>query len=426
MTAANANVIGGVDTHSETHHAAVIDANGKHLGDAQFPATAAGYVALGAYLAAFGTVVRVGVEGTGSYGAGLFRYLYAAGFQVVEVIRPGRQVRRMRGKSDPIDAYAAAATALAGTQHPVPKTGDGPIEAIRYLLVTRRSAVKARTAAQIQMKSLIITAPEALRQRFRGVTAKTLVQGLARMRPNGADPIAAALKSLARRHQQLTAEIAELENILAPLVLAANPGLAAARGIGTITAAQLLVTAGDNPERLRSEAAFAALCGASPIPASSGKTTRYRLNRGGDRQANAALHRIALVRMMHEQRTRDYVARKRTEGRSNKEILRCLKRAIARDVFTLLTKPAAPPRIDDLRLLRQERGISQTTAAQALGLWPSRISDLELGRRRDDDLAETYRQWLLADRTANSSHIMITPAQNPITRHTQTMTLLPA
>lgn len=394
MTTVVLDVIAGVDTHADTHHAAVIDTNGKQLGDRQFPATRSGYEALHEFLASFGTVICVGIEGTGSYGAGLFRHLRDEGMQVVEVIRPTRQVRRMRGKSDPIDAYAAATTALAGSQLPVPKSADGPVEAIRYLLVTRRSAVKARSAAQVQIKSLMVTAPEALRQRFRGVSDKTLIQALARMRPRETDPIATALKSLARRHQHLTAEIRELESILAPLVVGANPGLAAARGVGTITAAQLLITAGDNPERLHSEAAFAALCGASPIPASSGKTTRYRLNRGGDRQANAALHRIALVRMLHEQRTRDYVARKRAEGRSNKEILRCLKRAIAREVFALLTKPVDLPRIDDLRLLRQERGITQTTAAAALGIWPGRISELELGRRRDDALAAAYRQWL--------------------------------
>lgn len=395
MTTLTREVIAGVDTHADTHHAAVIDANGARLGDMKFPTTGGGYAALLGFIASFGSIIRVGIEGTGSYGAGLSRHLRDAGLEVVEVIRPNRQVRRMHGKFDPIDAYAAAVTALAESQHPVPKSADGPVEAIRYLLVTRRSAVKARTAAQIQIKTLLVTAPEVLRQRFRGATDKALIQNLARLRPNAADTIAAALKSLARRHQQLSAEIAELETMLTPLVAETNPALFAAKGIGPITAAQLLITAGDNPERLRNEAAFAALCGASPIPASSGKTTRHRLNRGGDRQANAALHRIALVRMAHEQRTRDYVAKKRAEGRSNKEILRCLKRAIARDVFTLLTKPVEIPGIEDLRPLRQERGLSQTAAAHALGLWPGRISDLERGRTRDDDLATAYRQWLL-------------------------------
>jgi len=395
MTTAAVEVIGGVDTHADTHHAAVIDTNGRQLGDAKFPATAAGYVALCAFLAACGTVTRVGVEGTGSYGAGLARHLRAVGLEVVEVIRPNRQARRLRGKSDPIDAYAAATTALAEAVHPVPKSADGQVEAIRYLLVARRSAVKARTAAQVQIKTLLITAPEPMRHRYRDLSDKALIDALARTRPTAAHPIAQALKSLGRRHEQLTAEIAELEATLAPLVKAANPALAATKGIGVITAAQLLVTAGDNPDRLRSEAAFAALCGASPIPASSGKTTRHRLNRGGDRQANAALHRIALVRMSYETRTRDYVAKKRSEGRGTKEILRCLKRAIAREVFTLLTSQGQIPTIDDLRPLRHERGLTLSHAAEHFGVWPAVISEIERGTRRNDELTATYRQWLL-------------------------------
>lgn len=396
MTRQAGEIIGGVDTHADTHHAAVIDANGRQLGDAKFPANTTGYAALAAFLAAFGAVVRVGVEGTGSYGAGLARYLRAAGIEVVEVIRPSRQTRRLRGKSDPIDAYSAAAVALAQARHPVPKAGDGQVESIRYLLVARRSAVKARTAAQVQIKTLLVTAPDRVRDRHRGRSDKDLIAALSRQRPAVADAIGAALRSLARRHEQLGAEIAELEAALAPLVRAANPALAAAKGIGVITAAQLLVTAGDNPERLRSEAAFAALCGASPIPASSGKTTRHRLNRGGDRQANAALHRIALVRMTYERRTRDYVAKKRAEGHGTKEILRCLKRAIAREVFTLLTKPVEIPDIHDLRPLRHARRLTLAQAAGHFGVWAATISEIERGTRRDDELTAHYRQWLTA------------------------------
>lgn len=394
MTRQAGEVIGGVDTHADTHHAAVIDANGRRLGDAKFPANRAGYAALAAFLAAFGTVARVGVEGTGSYGAGLARHLRATGLEVVEVIRPNRQTRRLRGKSDPIDAYSAAAVALAEGRHPVPKTADGQVESIRYLLVARRSAVKARTAAQVQIKTLLVTAPDQVRDKHRGRSDKDLIAALSRQRP--ADAIGAALKSLGRRHEQLSEEIAELEAALAPLVRAANPALAAAKGIGVITAAQLLVTAGDNPHRLRSEAAFAALCGASPIPASSGKTTRHRLNRGGDRQANAALHRTALVRMSYDRRTQDYVAKKRAEGHGSKEILRCLKRAIAREVFTLLTRPVEIPDIQDLRPLRQARRFTLAQAAGHFGVWPATISEIERGTRRDDQLAADYRQWLTA------------------------------
>lgn len=394
MTSSDVKVIAGVDTHAETHHVAVIDLAGRPLGDVQLPATGAGYSALVGFVASFGSVVRVGVEGTGSYGAGLTRHLRAAGVEVVEVIRPNRQVRRMKGKSDPVDAYAAAATALAQDEHPVPKAGDGPVESIRFLLVARRSAVKARTAALVQIKSLLVTAPEELRQRFRGVREASFITTLARSRGTTNDPITVALRSIARRHQRLAEEIKELDNALAPLVTATNPALAATKGIGTITAAQLLVTAGDNPERLTGEAAFAALCGASPIPASSGKTNRHRLNRGGDRQANAALHRIIVVRMSYEQRTRDYVAKRRAEGRSTKDIIRCLKRALAREVFALITKAIEIPRIDDLRTLRQQRGITIEHAAQHLGIWASKLSRIERGISRDDTLTTTYREWL--------------------------------
>lgn len=398
MTTIDREVVAGIDTHADTHHAAVIDTTGRKLGDAQFPTTTAGYAALVAFLISFGVILRVGIEGTGSYGAGLARYLRGQSITIVEVIRPNRQIRRMRGKSDPIDAYAAAATAFAEHDLPVPKSADGRVEAIRQLLVARRSAVKARTAAQVQIKTLLVTAPEPLRQKYRSVSDKDLIRGLSRARSNTTDPVndatSHALRSLARRHQHLTDEITDLESILAGLVTEQNPGLAAAKGIGPVTAAQLLVTAGDNPQRLRSEASFAALCGVSPIPASSGKTTRHRLNTGGDRQANAALHRIALVRMSCEQRTRDYVARKRAQGHTTKEIIRCLKRAIAREIFTLLTNPVEVPQIDDLRPLRHARGISLETAAGHFGVWPTKLSRIERGLSRDDELTTAYRQWL--------------------------------
>jgi len=398
MTTIAREIVGGVDTHADTHHAAVIDTAGRRLGDAEFATTPAGYAALLAFLVSFGVLLCVGIEGTGSYGAGLARFLRGQGVELAEVIRPNRQVRRMRGKSDPIDAYAAAATVLAEPGLPVPKTADGTVEAIRQLLVTRRSAVKARTAAQVQIKTLLITAPDLIRTKYRGMTDAALITSLSRTRGNDdttTDSALRALRSLARRHQHLSVEITDLDQALEQLVTDTNPALAATKGVGPVTAAQLLVTAGDNPGRLRSEAAFAALCGVSPIPASSGKTTRHRLNQGGDRQANAALHRVALVRMTYEPRTRDYVAKKRAEGKSTKEIIRCLKRAIARETFTLLTQRVDVPRIDDLRPLRQARGISLETVAQHFNVWPMKISTIERGKRRDDDFANTYRQWLL-------------------------------
>ena len=342
-------VTGGIDTHKDTHTAAVLDSAGRLLGHRQFPTTPSGYRSLLAWLQGFGLLLRVGVEGTGVYGAGLARHLHAAGIEVVEVDRPDRKTRRWQGKSDPVDAEAAARAALSGRATGTPKHRDGQVEALRALRVARRSAISNRAEAQTQMKSLVVTAPETLRTELRGLTTRRLITHCATRRPDHSrakDPATAtliALRSLAQRHQRLTAEIAELDALLGPLVAAINPGLVALNGVGTEVAGQLLVTAGENPERLDSEAAFAMLCGAAPLPASSGRTHRHRLNRGGDRQANAALYRIVLCRLRWDPRTRAYRDRRTTEGMSKKEIIRCLKRYIAREIYQeLLTSHDAP------------------------------------------------------------------------------------
>uniref|UniRef100_UPI000A66C756 transposase n=2 Tax=Sphaerimonospora mesophila TaxID=37483 RepID=UPI000A66C756 len=224
-----------------------------------------------------------------------------------------------------------------------PKQRDGRIEALRNLRVARRSAVDQRADTQRQIKALIVTAPDDLRERLRGLPVKELIKVCAGLRPQPADaasPSTAAkiaLRSLARRHQQLTQEINELDELLDPLVAAINPHLVAANGVGTDVAGQLLVTAGQNHDRLTSEAAFAMLCGAAPIPASSGKTHRHRLNRGGDRQANAALYRVVLCRLRWDPRTRAYMERRTKEGLSKKEIIRCLKRYIVRELYQIIT-----------------------------------------------------------------------------------------
>jgi transposase len=288
----------------------------------------------------FGPVRCFGVEGTGSYGAGLARHLGAAGHAVVEVDRPDRRTRRLKGKSDAVDAEAAARAVLAGTASGCPKAGDGRVEMIRSLRVARRSALKARTQATNQLLALVLTSPEELRASLRGMSLPRLVKVAARFRPGPLlDPAAAtklALRHLARRHAALSAEIAELDRALAQVASEAAPGLLALPGVGTDVAGALLVAAGDNPERLSSEAAFARLCGVAPLPASSGKTNRHRLNRGGDRIANNALWRIVLVRMSSDPRTRNYVERRTKEGLSKKEIIRCLKRYVAREVYRRL------------------------------------------------------------------------------------------
>jgi transposase len=339
-------VVGGVDTHSEVHHAAVLDALGRELGDRQFPATSAGYQALLGWLRSFGELARVGVEGTSSYGAGLARHLHTAGIVVVEVDRPDRRTRRARGKSDPIDAYAAARTALSGTRITVPKAGDGIVEAIRTLRATRRGAVKARTATINQLKALLVTAPAEIREPLAGLTTAVLIPACLALAPTGsvADPAQAVrlvLRRLARRYQFLSTEIRLADAELRSLVSTAAPSMLTRLGVGVEVTGQLLTTVGDNPDRMRSEAAFAHLCGAAPIPASSGKTRRHRLNRGGDRAANNALYTVVLARLRLDERTRAYVARRTAEGLSRPEIIRCLQRYVARELYQALV--ALPP-----------------------------------------------------------------------------------
>jgi len=330
-------ITGGVDTHADTHVAAALDRLGGLLGVREFPATAAGYAALLGWLGGFGTVALVGVEGTGSYGAGLARYLAAAGVRVVEVDRADRQDRRRAGKSDPLDAISAARAAQCGRAAGAPKGRDGAVEAIRALMVARRSARAERTQAINQARALLVTGPEELRTRFARHAPAPLVAGLAALRPRPGDvpgyATRVALRELGRRARFPDAQIARLDELIVPLAAARAPGLLGLHGVGPGTAALLLIAAGDHPERLRSEAAWAHLCAVAPIPASSGKVTRHRLNRGGDRQANHALWRIVITRMSSHAPTRAYVARRTAEGLSKKEIIRCLKRYVAREVY---------------------------------------------------------------------------------------------
>jgi transposase len=334
-------VTGGVDTHALVHVAAVVDQVGRVLGSEEFPAGAQGHAAALAWMRAYGELVKVGVEGTGSYGAGLARHLAAQGIAVVEVIRPNRQARRRRGKSDPADAVAAALAALNGEASGRAKAHDGAVESLRALRVARRGAVKASTQAANQLRDLIVTAPEQLRAKLSPLATGERVALAARFRPgelgDRGEAAKAAMAAIARRHQQLQAEIERLDAALELLVArAAPPGFLAKQGVGLQVATTLLTTVGDNPERLASEASFAALCGASPVDASSGKQRRHRLNRGGDRQANSALWRIVFVRMAHDPRTKAYLARRTAEGKTTKEIMRCLKRYVAREVYKAL------------------------------------------------------------------------------------------
>jgi transposase len=389
-------VIGGADTHADTVHIAAIDQVGRPLGDREFATTPAGYRAALAFLGEHGTLSEVGVEGSSSYGVGFTAVLQDNGILVREVSHPDRSQRRRQGKSDPIDAYQAARAVLDGRAGTLAKTQQ--IEPLRALLNARKSAVKAATAAMNQIHQMLVNAPAALREKYRQLKESALIRALSSSRPGVARsdhrPHLFALKVLAQRHQFLHDQADILQAEIRTMVAEANPALLAAYGIGPITAAQLLITAGDNPERLHGEASFAALCGTAPVPASSGRTTRHRLSRGGDRAANAALHTIATVRIGSDRRTQAFVARHRDKGRSSLEILRLLKRAIAREAFHLLTRPGPAPDISDLRPTRRARHVSLEHAAAAVGSNATSLSRIERGRSHNIELIDRYRQWL--------------------------------
>ena len=321
-------------------------ANGGVLGIESFPVDAGGYEALVGWLVGFGPVIRVGVEGTGSYGVGLSRFLHDLDVDVVEVDRPNRQTRRKEGKSDPVDAVAAARAALSGSAKTTPKRRNGPIEQIRVLLIARRSARRQRIATLNQLRQIVFTGPDEVRVRFKDRYKTGLVTEAASMRPRkGSDPVTfttyVVIRGLARRIRDLDDEMHTLDRALTELIGQTAPSLLECYGVGVVTAATLLITAGDNPDRLGTERSWAHLCGVTPVPAGSGKITgRVRLNHGGDRHANAALYQIVLTRMSSDARTRNHVRRRRAEGLSTREIMRCLKRYVARQTFKHLPRAA--------------------------------------------------------------------------------------
>ena len=344
QTTPAAEIVVGIDTHKHTHTAVALNALGARLGAMTVPVSRDGYRRIETWARAFGPVRAFGIEGTGSYGAGLSRALREAGHRVLEVNRPDRSARRRHGKDDTLDAEAAARAVLGGQATAEPKSGTSSVEMIRHLKVARDAAVKAKTQAMLTLKAIIVSAPAELREQLEGIRGKlTLVRHLAALRPgpmvSTAASAKAALKAIARRWLVLREEIEGHDRELDRLVSTTAPDLTAARGVATATAAEMLLLVGDNPERVRSEGALAKLCGACPIPASSGRTSRHRLNRGGNRQANAALHRVVVTRMRLHQPTIDYVGRRTREGKTKAEIMRCLKRYVAREIFGLLRKP---------------------------------------------------------------------------------------
>lgn len=330
-------IVVGVDTHKYAHVAVAIDELGVRLGEHHASANREGYARLEAWAASIGRVTSWGVEGTGSYGVGLASYLRRNGHRLIEVNRGDRRSRRTNGKTDTLDAEAAARSVLSGEAAAVPKSADGTVEMIRQIKIARDTARKARTAAIVTLKALLVTTPAELREQLEGMTDKVLIDRCASLRPGAiSTPTGSAkhsLRTLARRYQALDAEITSHDAILDELTTAHAPTLRDGFGIGADTAAELLIVFGDNPDRVHSEAAFAKLCGACPIPAASGMTNRHRLSRAGHREANAALYRAVLVRMRFHQPTIDYVARRTAEGLSKRDIIRCLKRFLAREVY---------------------------------------------------------------------------------------------
>jgi transposase len=328
----------GVDTHKEVHVAVALDAVGGQLDTQEIPATAAGYRWLLSWAQELG-VPAFAIEGTGSYGAGLVRFLRRADVAVYECERPRRQERR-RGKNDLLDAALAARRLLAGEGLSLPR-GDGRREDLRLLLLERRGAMRARNAALNQLSALVVTAPEHVREHLGALSGERLAQAAARLRPR-AEVMNGVLRRLGKRVEQLSKEVADAERALAALLAEVAPDLLEECGVGPVCGAQLLVSSGDR-ERMRSEASFAALAGTSPVDASSGKQRRHRLNRGGDRQLNWALHVIALQRVRHHPETSAYYGRLLAAGKTTREARRCVKRALARHFYRRLREiPTLP------------------------------------------------------------------------------------
>jgi transposase len=333
-------IIVGVDTHKYVHVAVAIDRLGTRLASCSVSADRSGDAELVTWAQALGQIEAFGIEGTGSYGVGLASYVRRQALRVVEVSHCDRRKRRSHGKSDTLDAETAARSVLAGLATSVPKSADGAAEMVRQIKVARDTAVKAKSAAIIALKTLLVNAPSELREALEPLTDRKLIDRCAGLLPGSIDDTTAAtkhaLRALATRWLGLTTEIEAHDEALDTITQAAAPTLREAFGIGADCAAEMMIVAGDNPTRVRSEAAFAKLCGACPIPASSGVTHRHRLFRGGHRQANAALYRIVTVRMRWHQPTMDYVARRTSQGLSKKDIIRCLKRFVAREIYHAL------------------------------------------------------------------------------------------
>ena len=393
----------GVDTHADTNWLSVVDRLGAELFSGEFPTGAEGYARLIASARALGTLVAAGVECTGTFGAGLAREMASEGVRCYEVVVPTRsRRRRSAGKDDAADALRAARQVLSGDDLAVPKSQDGWVEEVRALYVAREGLVRSCTSLANIALATVRKAPDDLRARLEPLGTTGIMRACACWEDDGSAALVeraamVSLRALGKAWVAQRSSARDLEGAIADAVRKGNPALAAMYGCGALSAAALAMAAGDNPGRMASEASFAALCGASPIEASSGKVRRHRRNRGGDRRANRALHVIAMHRMRTDPRTIAYVERRRAEGLSDREIRRCLKRYIAREAYRLLTNPEDVPAEGTGPGLREARigaGVSQKDAAKALGVTASTLCDLELGHHQFRDLALRYRKWV--------------------------------
>ncbi len=397
MTDPNNVFIGGIDSHKETICVAIITTLGELVTTQVFPTTNTGYQQALKWLTSHGKIQTVGVEGTSSYGSGITHTLTQAGISVIEVNRTRPAERRRQGKTDPLDAYRAARSVLSGEATTPPKNQS--IEPLRALNIARKTAVQTQQKILRQIEAILISAPPHLRDKYRNLGKTKLIKTLANTRPDQhQNPdeanILYALWTLTHRHQNLDQEINALTQRLEALTNKINPALLTIKGIGPIIATQIIITVGDNPHRLRSSASLAALCGVAPVPVSSGKHSRHRLSRGGDRAANAALYQIVKVRLSCDPRTKTYWKEHREKRWTPAMIFRALKRAIIKEIYRALTQKCEIPDYSDLRPTRQAKNITITTAAQHLKVHPARIGELERGKRKNPELAKQYRQWL--------------------------------
>lgn len=394
-------VIAGVDTHKDRHVLCLLDGLGRKMFSASYPADKCGYGQLAEAIGSPGCCLVVGMEGTASFGAGLSTHLISMGYPVVEVLRPKRDKRRKgKGKNDEIDAEIAARNAASGNGTSVPKSRDGWVEGLRTLMVARDLETQASTKTMNAVKSLLVTAPDDFRAKYRQCDGSGLMEKLSRRRTGSgdvdSDALATALKSLARTWLELERKSLGLMRLIGELLSENAPALLEVPGCGAINAADLAIAAGGNPERLGSESAFAALCGASPIEASSGKVARHRLNRGGNRSANRALHMIVVSRMSFDERTVAYVKRRTSEGKTKREAMRCLKRYVAREVYSILLDPTSTkhPSGNGLAVRRNALGMSQKAIAGKLGVPNARISEIEREKRLHPEIRAEYDRLL--------------------------------